>query len=44
MYDLVYNPVITQFLKRGLDNRASTKNGLDMLYFQAERGWEIWNT
>ncbi len=43
MYDLVYNPTITQFLKRGLDNGANAKNGLDMLYFQAERGWEIWN-
>ncbi len=43
MYDLIYNPVITQFLKRGLDNDANAKNGLDMLYFQAERGWKIWN-
>ena len=43
LYDLVYNPAITQFLKRGLDNGANGKNGLDMLYFQAERGWEIWN-
>ena len=43
MYDLVYNPEVTTFLKRGLAQGAKVKNGLDMLHFQAERGWEIWN-
>lgn len=44
MYDLVYNPEITTFMKRGLERGAKAKSGLDMLYFQAEKGWEIWNT
>jgi shikimate dehydrogenase len=44
MYDLVYNPEITAFLKQGLERGAKAKSGLDMLYFQAEKGWEIWNT
>ena len=43
LYDLVYNPEVTTFLKRGLAQGAKVKNGLDMLHFQAERGWEIWN-
>ena len=43
MYDLVYNPEVTTFMKRGLENGAKAKSGLDMLYFQAEKGWEIWN-
>jgi shikimate dehydrogenase len=43
MYDLVYNPEITAFMKRGLEKNAKAKSGLDMLYFQAEKGWEIWN-
>ena len=43
MYDLVYNPVETTFLKNGKARGAKVKNGLDMLHFQAEKGWEIWN-
>jgi shikimate dehydrogenase len=43
LYDLVYNPEVTTFLKRGLAHGAKAKNGLDMLHFQAEKGWEIWN-
>lgn len=43
MYDLIYNPEETTFLKRGKDRGAKVKNGIDMLYFQAEKGWEIWN-
>jgi shikimate dehydrogenase len=44
MYDLVYNPETTTFMKRGTAQGAKAKSGLDMLYFQAEKGWEIWNT
>jgi shikimate dehydrogenase len=44
VYDLVYNPEVTTFMKRGLEHGAKAKSGLDMLYFQAEKGWEIWNT
>ena len=43
LYDLVYNPETTAFMKRGLAQGAKAKSGLDMLYFQAEKGWEIWN-
>ena len=43
LYDLVYNPTETEFLKRGKTNGAETMNGLDMLKMQAERAWEIWN-
>jgi shikimate dehydrogenase len=43
LYDLVYNPEKTVFLKEGLRRGAKIKNGLEMLYFQAEKAWEIWN-
>ena len=42
LYDLVYNPEETTFLKKGKQQGASTKNGLEMLYLQAEKSWEIW--
>jgi shikimate dehydrogenase len=44
LYDLVYNPEVTTFLNKGIQQGAKTKSGLDMLYFQAEKGWEIWNS
>lgn len=43
LYDLVYNPVETLFLKMGKENGAAIKNGLEMLHLQAEKAWEIWN-
>lgn len=43
MFDLVYNPEITKFLSYGIAKGAKTKNGLAMLYGQAERSWSIWN-
>lgn len=42
-YDLIYNPAETQFLKKAAAQGAQTKNGQDMLVFQAEKAWEIWN-
>nr|WP_314834853.1 shikimate dehydrogenase [uncultured Flavobacterium sp.] len=42
-YDLIYNPAETQFLKKAKAQGAQIKNGLDMLIFQAEKAWEIWN-
>lgn len=42
-YDLIYNPAETQFLKKAQHQGAKTKNGLDMLIFQAEKAWSIWN-
>lgn len=44
LYDLVYNPEITTFMKKGVKQGAKVKSGLDMLYFQAEKGWDIWNS
>lgn len=44
LYDLIYNPDMTLFLKKGLDNNASVKNGYEMLVLQAEKSWEIWNS
>lgn len=43
LFDLVYNPEITMFMKKGLEKGASVKNGLEMLHLQAIRSWEIWN-
>ncbi|MES2591864.1 MAG: shikimate dehydrogenase [Bacteroidota bacterium] len=44
LYDLVYNPPETEFLKRGKAQGASVVNGLSMLHQQAEEAWRIWNT
>lgn len=43
LYDLVYNPAETLFLKKGNEQGAKTKNGLEMLHLQALKSWEIWN-
>ena len=43
LYDLVYNPAETLFLKNGKQRGAITENGHDMLLIQAEEGWKIWN-
>jgi len=43
LYDLVYNPEKTLFLKQGEAHGAKTINGIPMLVFQAEASWEIWN-
>lgn len=44
LYDLVYNPAETEFLKRGKARGSAIKNGLEMLHLQAEKSWEIWNS
>lgn len=43
MYDLVYNPSETLFLRKGKSQGAKTINGYQMLVYQAEKSWEIWN-
>lgn len=43
LYDLVYNPEHSSFLKQGQFKGAKIKNGLEMLHLQAEYSWEIWN-
>jgi shikimate dehydrogenase len=43
LYDLVYNPLETLFLKKGLENGVKAVHyGLEMLHGQAEKAWEIW--
>lgn len=42
-YDLIYNPEVTEFMKRCAKQGAIVKNGLEMLYKQAELSWMIWN-
>lgn len=44
LYDLIYNPDETLFLKKGKKQGCTIKNGLEMLLLQAEAGWEIWNS
>ncbi|GLU44204.1 shikimate dehydrogenase family protein [Allomuricauda sp. NBRC 101325] len=43
LYDLIYNPEKTAFLKEGEKQGAALCNGLEMLKGQAEKAWEIWN-
>jgi shikimate dehydrogenase len=44
IYDLIYNPELTAFLKEAHDRKGVYKNGLDMLTLQAQRAWKIWTT
>jgi shikimate dehydrogenase len=44
LYDLIYNPEQTLFLKKGEERGATTKNGYEMLVLQAEKSWEIWTS
>ena len=41
-YDLVYNPPVTEFMRRGAARGAAVKNGLEMLHNQADAAWKIW--
>ena len=43
LYDLIYNPDETLFMKKGLEFGAQVKNGLEMLLLQAFASWEFWN-
>ena len=42
LYDLLYNPDETLFMKKGRAQGATVKNGLEMLLLQAFAAWEIW--
>lgn len=44
LYDLIYNPEETLFLRKGKEKDATVKSGLEMLLLQAEQGWNIWNS
>lgn len=43
LFDLIYNPEKTLFLQKGEKQGAVIKNGYEMLVFQAEESWRIWN-
>ena len=43
LFDLIYNPFTTKFLKQGLIKGAKVQNGYKMLIYQAEKSWELWN-
>ena len=43
LYDLIYNPEETTFLRKGKEQGAAIKNGYEMLVLQAEQNWAIWN-
>lgn len=42
VYDLIYNPAETLFLKKAAAQGATVKNGLEMLHRQAEASWRFW--
>jgi shikimate dehydrogenase len=43
LFDLIYNPEVTEFLNQGKLRGATVTNGLGMLHLQALASWEIWN-
>jgi shikimate dehydrogenase len=43
LYDLVYNPEVTEFMRQGRRFGATVKGGLEMLHRQAVASWEFWN-
>jgi shikimate dehydrogenase len=43
LYDLIYNPDETLFMKRGREQGAEVKNGLEKLLLQAFASWEFWH-
>ncbi|MEK9750847.1 MAG: shikimate dehydrogenase [Flavobacteriaceae bacterium] len=44
LFDLVYNPEVSTFLGHGKNAGARVENGYNMLVYQAQRSWEIWNS
>jgi shikimate dehydrogenase len=44
LFDLVYNPASTTFMRNGAAMGAKVKNGLEMLELQAEKAWDIWTS
>ena len=43
LFDLVYNPGVTVFLRKGRERGSTVISGLQMLHLQAEKAWDIWN-
>jgi len=44
LFDVIYNPPESAFLRLGKTRNCSIKNGLEMLKIQAESSWNIWNS
>jgi shikimate dehydrogenase len=44
LFDLIYNPAETSFLRQGRERGATTQNGQEMLVIQAAESWRIWNS
>ncbi len=44
LYDLIYNPEKTTFLKMGENAGAIFSNGSSMLAYQADKSWAIWKS
>jgi shikimate dehydrogenase len=44
LFDVIYNPTESAFLRFGKTRNCSIKNGLEMLEIQAESSWKIWNS
>ncbi|MFN4121872.1 MAG: shikimate dehydrogenase family protein [Flavobacteriales bacterium] len=44
IYDVIYNPEETAFLRKCLAQGAQVENGLSMLQLQAEAAWQIWKS
>lgn len=44
LFDLIYNPRETEFMKRGFVKGARVSNGLKMLEYQAKKSWRIWKS
>jgi shikimate dehydrogenase len=42
LYDLIYKPEETLFMKKGKDKGAIVKNGHEMFLIQAEANWLYW--
>jgi shikimate dehydrogenase len=44
LFDVIYNPTESAFLRFGKTRNSTIKNGLEMLEIQAESSWNIWNS
>lgn len=44
LFDLIYNPAETMFMKEGIKRGTKAMNGMEMLKLQAEESWRIWNS
>jgi shikimate dehydrogenase len=43
LFDLIYNPTCTLFMRLGAERGATTIGGSEMFCSQAEASWSIWN-